>query len=279
MSTACRRPTAVCSGSSQGPSPACFSPFQTPLGICLAHTPEHRASFVLYFFSPHTTPFLSSNPLLWPPSNLRLPSLPLSHHTISLALGAHLFPFCPSDGDVILTAPQPSLRTVYLSHWSGLLGGLSQEQGWGGGLAQFPLHTSLLQGRPEQSRWLFCHHLLIASVAPYCLRVEAKFLTLDLRGILSLVYLKDLLPHGLLLMKYNLATRISPPMPTLFVPLGPKPLPRAMSSKGQASVPAPSVPIAEPGAERSGQAFIQTKCPVSLCSVLATGDTLSASGE
>lgn len=85
MSTACRRPTAVCPSSSQGPSPAApllWSP-QAPF-FPLPDSPgdlsgKHRASFVfLYlptppsFETPHFGPHLTSDSPL-------CPSQPLSH--------------------------------------------------------------------------------------------------------------------------------------------------------------------------------------------------------
>ena len=128
-----------------------------------------------------------------------------------------------------------------------------------------PYTSPSCKGRPEQSRWLFCHHLLKASVAPYCLKFEAKFLSLDLRGILGLVYLKDLIPHCLSLMKCSLATPTSSRCLLCLFPGGPKPLPLTLSAKGHGEAGASPHP--------------QTKCLVSLCSVLATGDIISAPEE
>lgn len=79
-----------------GPLSSPLLPLPDSPGICLAHTPEHRASFVLYFFtSPHPLPFFK--PLHLAPIQPQTPLLAtLSHCTISSALGAHLFlPFLP----------------------------------------------------------------------------------------------------------------------------------------------------------------------------------------
>lgn len=178
MSTACRRPTAVCPSpcSSQGPSPAPSSPpcsgflrppsftSQTPLGICLASIGP-----LLFFFTP--PPFLLPNPSLWPPPNLRLsppdPSQPASHFP---SLESPPLPFLPPlSRGVNLSASQPPLKPICAFPHSGHI------PPWGPRTRVLIQH---LHGSPcfwsppppilrmgcqkSLSRWLLSHHLLKA---------------------------------------------------------------------------------------------------------------------